>query len=140
MTIWNPAEYARNSAAQLEWANEMLSRLHLKGSEAVLDLGCGDGKITRPWRTNSRGGGRSVSTIRRQRFGMPRRNMLCQSTKTSPFGSRMCGRWTTLMDLTWYSLVFGSLGRRNVERGVPAPLQQRWAGPGLGTCLETQLG
>ena len=69
MTIWNPAEYAHNSAAQLEWANEMLSRLDLKGSEAVLDLGCGDGKITRPWRTNSRGGravgiGNSEATIR----------------------------------------------------------------------------
>ncbi len=46
MTTWNPAEYARNSAAQLQWAMELLSRLDLKGSEAVLDLGCGDGKIT----------------------------------------------------------------------------------------------
>ncbi len=46
MTSWNAAEYARNSASQLQWANELLSRLHLKGSEAVVDLGCGDGKIT----------------------------------------------------------------------------------------------
>ncbi len=46
MTTWNPDEYARNSAAQSQWANEMLARLDLKGSEAVPDLGCGDGKIT----------------------------------------------------------------------------------------------
>ncbi len=46
MATWNPAEYARSSAAQLKWANELMSRLALKGNEALLDLGCGDGKIT----------------------------------------------------------------------------------------------
>lgn len=46
MTTWNPAEYARSSDAQRRWAEELLSRLRLEGSEAVLDLGCGDGKIT----------------------------------------------------------------------------------------------
>jgi trans-aconitate methyltransferase len=46
MATWDPAEYARSSAAQLKWANELMSRLALKGNEALLDLGCGDGKIT----------------------------------------------------------------------------------------------
>jgi len=46
MTTWNPAEYARSSDAQKRWAEELPSRLDLTGSEAVLDLGCGDGKIT----------------------------------------------------------------------------------------------
>jgi len=46
MTTWNAAEYARNSAAQKRWADELLARLDLKGNETVLDLGCGDGKIT----------------------------------------------------------------------------------------------
>ncbi len=46
MTTWNPADYARNSTAQLQWAQEFQSRLALSGTEALLDLGCGDGKIT----------------------------------------------------------------------------------------------
>jgi trans-aconitate methyltransferase len=46
MTTWNPADYARHSAAQWQWAEELKSRLALSGSEALLDLGCGDGRIT----------------------------------------------------------------------------------------------
>lgn len=44
--IWNPADYAANSASQLVWANELLARLQLRGDERILDVGCGDGKIT----------------------------------------------------------------------------------------------
>jgi trans-aconitate 2-methyltransferase len=44
--LWNPADYAANSASQLVWANELLARLHLRGDERILDVGCGDGKIT----------------------------------------------------------------------------------------------
>jgi len=43
---WNPTEYARNSSAQLQWATELLSRVVLRGDESVLDIGCGDGKVT----------------------------------------------------------------------------------------------
>jgi len=43
---WNPHDYAKNSDAQLQWARELQSRLHLNGSEFVLDVGCGDGKMT----------------------------------------------------------------------------------------------
>jgi trans-aconitate 2-methyltransferase len=43
---WNPEDYAKNSSAQLGWARELISRLALGGSETVLDVGCGDGKIT----------------------------------------------------------------------------------------------
>ncbi len=43
---WNPADYAANSAVQLSWARELLGRLHLRGDEHLLDVGCGDGKIT----------------------------------------------------------------------------------------------
>jgi trans-aconitate 2-methyltransferase len=43
---WNAAEYARNSAAQQEWARELIAKLALTGNESVLDLGCGDGKVT----------------------------------------------------------------------------------------------
>jgi trans-aconitate methyltransferase len=43
---WNPEDYARHSGAQLAWAQELIARLSLRGDEAVLDVGCGDGKIT----------------------------------------------------------------------------------------------
>jgi trans-aconitate methyltransferase len=43
---WNPQDYAKNSSAQLVWARELISRMAFRGSEAVLDVGCGDGKIT----------------------------------------------------------------------------------------------
>jgi trans-aconitate methyltransferase len=43
---WNPEDYARNSSAQLGWAKELIAHLHLHGDEAILDVGCGDGKIS----------------------------------------------------------------------------------------------
>lgn len=46
MTTWNPTDYARNSCVQQTWARELLAKLHLAGHERVLDIGCGDGKVT----------------------------------------------------------------------------------------------
>ncbi len=46
MTEWNAAHYERIAGLQLAMANEVLHRLSLKGSERVLDVGCGSGKIT----------------------------------------------------------------------------------------------
>jgi trans-aconitate 2-methyltransferase len=43
---WNAADYAANSAAQHAWARELIARLDLRGDEHVLDVGCGDGKVT----------------------------------------------------------------------------------------------
>jgi trans-aconitate methyltransferase len=43
---WDAADYAKSSAAQQKWARELIAKLHLTGSERVLDLGCGDGKVT----------------------------------------------------------------------------------------------
>jgi trans-aconitate 2-methyltransferase len=43
---WNAKDYASNSAAQQKWAQELLARIPLRGDERVLDIGCGDGKIT----------------------------------------------------------------------------------------------
>jgi len=43
---WNAAEYAANSAVQQSWARELIARLPLRGGEHVLDIGCGDGKVT----------------------------------------------------------------------------------------------
>lgn len=44
--MWNPEDYAQNSDAQLKWARELRAKLDLQGNESVLDVGCGDGKIT----------------------------------------------------------------------------------------------
>ena len=44
---WNAAEYHRLSAPQFEWGQRVLSELHLRGDECVLDAGCGTGKLTR---------------------------------------------------------------------------------------------
>lgn len=46
MTEWNASEYARISALQAAMASEVLALLELKGTERVLDIGCGNGKTT----------------------------------------------------------------------------------------------
>lgn len=43
---WNGEEYHRNSSSQKEAAADLLNKIHLNGSESILDIGCGDGKIT----------------------------------------------------------------------------------------------
>jgi trans-aconitate methyltransferase len=45
-TRWNAADYAANSAVQQTWARELIAQLNLRGDEHVLDVGCGDGKVT----------------------------------------------------------------------------------------------
>jgi trans-aconitate 2-methyltransferase len=44
--VWNPTDYAKNSQNQFLWAKELIPKLSLSGNEALLDIGCGDGKIT----------------------------------------------------------------------------------------------
>ncbi len=46
MVKWNAQDYHRHSAAQQEWARELIAKLGLIGTERLLDVGCGDGKIT----------------------------------------------------------------------------------------------
>ena len=43
---WNAQDYVQNSQAQQQWAKELIAQLQLSGHENVLDLGCGDGKVT----------------------------------------------------------------------------------------------
>jgi trans-aconitate 2-methyltransferase len=43
---WSGADYARHSSLQAAMADEVLSGLPLRGDEQLLDLGCGDGKLT----------------------------------------------------------------------------------------------
>ncbi|MEN9675971.1 MAG: trans-aconitate 2-methyltransferase [Verrucomicrobiota bacterium] len=46
MTEWDAVEYDRIAALQQAMAGEVLGRLTLRRSERVLDVGCGDGRIT----------------------------------------------------------------------------------------------
>ncbi len=43
---WNGTDYAQNSSVQLSHAERLLLNLSLSGNETILDVGCGDGKIT----------------------------------------------------------------------------------------------
>lgn len=43
---WNAADYAANSVVQQTWARELMAKLSLRGDEHILDVGCGDGKVT----------------------------------------------------------------------------------------------
>ena len=46
MRKWNPEAYAKSSSAQKKWAEELISKIRIRGDERVLDIGSGDGKIT----------------------------------------------------------------------------------------------
>ncbi|MDD2755001.1 MAG: methyltransferase domain-containing protein [Methanothrix sp.] len=43
---WNPADYEKSSSAQFNWAMALIADLLLEGDERILDIGCGDGRIT----------------------------------------------------------------------------------------------
>jgi len=43
---WNAADYAAHSRGQLAWALSTIERLELRPTDTVLDIGCGDGKVT----------------------------------------------------------------------------------------------
>ncbi|OPY49805.1 MAG: trans-aconitate 2-methyltransferase [Methanosaeta sp. PtaU1.Bin112] len=46
MYLWNPSDYERNSSAQERAADAVIARLNLRGDGHILDIGCGDCKIT----------------------------------------------------------------------------------------------
>ncbi len=43
---WQPEHYATHSKGQAVWARELIGKIGLRGDETMLDIGCGDGKIT----------------------------------------------------------------------------------------------
>ena len=53
---WNAADYHKSSPAQAQWAKELIAKLSLSGNERVLDIGCGDGKVTAEIARNLPGG------------------------------------------------------------------------------------
>jgi len=46
MHKWDPADYQKSSSAQYNWAMALIAGLKLEGDERILDIGCGDGRIT----------------------------------------------------------------------------------------------
>jgi trans-aconitate 2-methyltransferase len=44
---WNASTYDRVAHPQEEWGREVIERLDLAGTEAVLDAGCGSGRVTK---------------------------------------------------------------------------------------------
>ena len=43
---WNADDYARHSRGQFGWALSVIERLNVAPDVRVLDIGCGDGKVT----------------------------------------------------------------------------------------------
>jgi trans-aconitate methyltransferase len=46
MYTWNPQDYAKHSRGQESWARELLTLVDLRPDDVVLDVGCGDGRIS----------------------------------------------------------------------------------------------
>ena len=46
MHVWDATDYRANSRAQLALAQEFLARIAIPADARVLDIGCGDGKVT----------------------------------------------------------------------------------------------
>ena len=43
---WDAQEYEKYSQGQQKWARELIEKISLKVTDNLLDLGCGDGKVT----------------------------------------------------------------------------------------------
>ena len=44
---WDPAQYRKFAAARLRPANDLLARIDLEAPRTIVDLGCGEGAVTR---------------------------------------------------------------------------------------------
>lgn len=43
---WDGEQYLENSDLQYQWATSYIKKLQLQGTEKILDIGCGDGRVT----------------------------------------------------------------------------------------------
>jgi len=91
---WNGDDYAANSKVQRQWAMDLMEKLEPGGDEQLLDIGCGDGKVTamlaaRLDRGHVTGIDSSESMIERARrsYGRKVKNLefLLQDARSLPF-------------------------------------------------------
>jgi trans-aconitate 2-methyltransferase len=82
---WNAASYDEVSAPQQEWGAAVVARLRLNGDEAVLDAGCGTGRVTEMLlerlphgRVVAVDGSPSMAAKARERLDPARVEVLCQ--------------------------------------------------------------
>lgn len=92
MTEWDATEYSHHSSLQAAMAAEVLSQLALKGNERVLDVGCGEGKITAQVATRCQQGavvGVDVShdmiRLAREQFAAPNLRFEVADARSLPF-------------------------------------------------------
>ncbi len=43
---WDAEDYEKHSHGQKSWGRELIGKLSLQGTEKILDIGCGDGRLT----------------------------------------------------------------------------------------------
>ena len=43
---WDAGDYKKHSHSQQKWARELIAKLNCMGTEDLLDIGCGDGRVT----------------------------------------------------------------------------------------------
>ncbi len=43
---WDAMDYREHSSAQNKWAKELINKFKLHGDEKIIDIGCGDGRVT----------------------------------------------------------------------------------------------
>ena len=96
---WNAADYHWVSEPQYAWGLRVLNRLHLLGSERVLDAGCGTGRITAALAERLDSGfvvgldvARGMTSTARATLDVlgfaPRSSVVCADLLAMPFGEQ----------------------------------------------------
>lgn len=58
----NPEQYHEYSSVQEKWAHEMLEKIPFQGDENILDIGCGNGRITHYLAEKVQSGGKVIGS------------------------------------------------------------------------------